>query len=541
MCLHGGSRNGYDRYQYGYDRDSNRLWRDNLINTGFGELYAYDNLNQLTSMDRGTLNGTKTGLTGSASRSQDWDYDTLGNWDSVTTDSSTQTRSHNAQNEITSISGATTPTYDSNGNLTKDETGRTFKYDAWNRLVEVKTSGGSTIVTYKYDALNGRVSETKGGNTRDFYYSANWQVLKEKLNGTTDTSYVWSPVYVDAMIARDRDTDANGSLDERLYALYDANFNVTALVNTSGTVVERYAYDSFGNVTVYDASWSVRVGGSNYSWIYLHQGGRWESQTGLYHFRNREYSPTLGRWIQIDPIGFEGGDVNLYRYSVSNPGNLLDPSGLQITLGPDNTQYGVGPAEVSIPAGWRLRVWTDRGVSEQGPWTFDTSVSVPADYGYGLDSSRKYVDVYYSPERAPAARLLPPLPGRGRLRIEFNPDIFVPQVPRQRNPLLPDWFPTGPVPSIIGPVTGPLDPKRPSLVRPLFPKPVPGPVLYPEEPSIAKKSPVKPPPPAVKKQTPPPLKGKGVDGDPLPPKIDLFPDKPPKSRYPFNPGNSPPC
>jgi YD repeat-containing protein len=129
-----------DRFQYGYDRNGNRLWRDNLVNAAFGELYAYDGLNQLVSMDRGTLNGSKTGLTGSASRSQDWDYDSLGNWDSVTTDGSAQTRGHNAQNEITGISGATTPTYDANGNLTTDETGRTFKYDAWNRLVEAKTS-----------------------------------------------------------------------------------------------------------------------------------------------------------------------------------------------------------------------------------------------------------------------------------------------------------------------------------------------------------------------------------------------------------------
>jgi hypothetical protein len=75
-----------DRFQCGYDRDSNRLWRDNLVATAMGELYGYDNLNQLTSFDRGTLNGTKTGLTGSASRSQDFDFDALGNWGSLTND-----------------------------------------------------------------------------------------------------------------------------------------------------------------------------------------------------------------------------------------------------------------------------------------------------------------------------------------------------------------------------------------------------------------------------------------------------------------------
>src|SRR5262249_25978909 len=112
-----------DRFQYGDDRDSNRLWRGNPGEPAVGGMSGDDNRNQVASFDRGTLNGTKTGLTGSASRSQDWDYDALGNWDSVTTDASTQTRTANSQNEITSVSGATTPTYDANGNMTRAETG----------------------------------------------------------------------------------------------------------------------------------------------------------------------------------------------------------------------------------------------------------------------------------------------------------------------------------------------------------------------------------------------------------------------------------
>jgi hypothetical protein len=113
-----------DRFQYGYDRDSNRLFRDNLVNTAFGELYSYDGLNQLVSFDRGTLNGGRTAISGSPARSQDWDYDALGNFDSVTTNGgSPEPRTANAQNEITSISGLTTPSYDANGNMTTDQNG----------------------------------------------------------------------------------------------------------------------------------------------------------------------------------------------------------------------------------------------------------------------------------------------------------------------------------------------------------------------------------------------------------------------------------
>lgn len=316
-----------DRYQYGYDRNGNRLYRDNLVNTAFGELYAYDNLNQLTSFDRGTLNGSKNGLTGAASRSQDWDYDAIGNFDSVTTDGgSAVTRTHNKQNEITAVSGATSPVFDANGNMTTDETGKQYMYDAWNRLVTVKNSGGTTIASYEYDGQSRRIQETVSGVTTDLYYSAQWQVIEERVSGAATKSYVWSPVYVDAMVARDRDTDANGSLDERLYVMHDANFNVTGLVTTSGTVVERYTYDPYGVATVRDGSWTA--GSTAYVWQYLHQGGRLSGQSGLYSFRYREYSPTLGRWMTMDPISFVSGSANLYIYVNNCPARFLDPLGL---------------------------------------------------------------------------------------------------------------------------------------------------------------------------------------------------------------------
>jgi len=310
-----------DQATYTYDRNGNRTAEGNGVNSAYDESYTYDGLNQLTGFDPGS--GTRT---------QDFDYDALGNRESVTTNSTTQTYTANKQNEITSISGATTPTYDANGNMTTDETGRQFVYDAWNKLKVVKDSGGTTLKTYAYDGLGRRISETASGTTTDLYYSAQWQVLEERVGGVARASYVWSPVYVDAMIARDRDTDANGTLDERLYAVQDANFNVTVLVNASGVVVERYVYDSFGAVTVLDASWAVQSGGSNYAWVHLHQGGRYDGVSGLYNFRNRDYSATLGRWVTMDPMGYSAGDVNLYGYVHGSPATLSDPLGLAVTF-----------------------------------------------------------------------------------------------------------------------------------------------------------------------------------------------------------------
>src|SRR5262249_13725251 len=155
--------------------------------------------------------------------------------------------------------GSSYPAFDNNGNTTTDQSGKTFIYDAWNRLVQVK-QGSTVLVTYGLDALSRRVKETNG-TAKDFYYSAAWQLLEERLNGSANAcaQYLWSPVYLDALILRDRDTDPDQpGLEERLYVQQDANWNVTAIANPAGQVLERYVYDPYGKATVYDAGWTGR-------------------------------------------------------------------------------------------------------------------------------------------------------------------------------------------------------------------------------------------------------------------------------------------
>jgi RHS repeat-associated protein len=321
-----GSGTDVDRYQYGYDRDGNRLYKDNKVLSSLSEVYTYDSLNQIASYKLGTLNSGKTDVTGSPLNSQSWDYDAVGNWDSITTNSTTQTRSANKQNEITTVSGATTPTYDSNGNLTTDETNYRFVYDAWNRVVQVKNSSNVVIVTYGRDALHRHVTDTVASTVTDRFFSGDWQLLETKVGSNTVTRNVWSPVYVDTLVLRDRDTDGNGSLDERLYSLQDVNWNTTALVSAGGTVQERYTYTPFGQVTFRDGSGST-LSGSAKDWVFLHQGGE-RIAAGDYEFRNRVYSPSLGRWLSNDPLGFKSGDANHFYYLSNNPNTHIDPIGL---------------------------------------------------------------------------------------------------------------------------------------------------------------------------------------------------------------------
>jgi RHS repeat-associated protein len=339
-----------DRYQYGHDRNGNRLYEKNLVDAAFSELYqvdgasaGYDPLNQLTEFQRGVLSDTNSDgipdTISSETRRQVWDFDALGNFDNQTTDGTGQTRTHNRQNQIPSIQGLTTPAYDANGNMTTDQTGKTLVYDPWNRFVAYK-DGSTMLVSYKHDALNRRVVENPG-TERVLYYSAEWQVLEEREGGIAKPQYVWSPVYIDAMVLRDRDADGNSGngLEERLYVQQDSTFNVTAVATAAGGLTERYGYDPFGLVTVYDAEYAVREAGSEYSWTYTYQGREAGLVTVMHHFRRRDFAPTLGRWIQVDPIGFRGGDPNLYRTFANEPIAHFDPYGL--TARPSECRCGL--------------------------------------------------------------------------------------------------------------------------------------------------------------------------------------------------------
>jgi RHS repeat-associated protein/uncharacterized delta-60 repeat protein len=226
-----------DRYKYGYDRSGNRTYKENTQSSLFSEIYVYDDLNRLTGTTRGQINSTKNGIdigTNPVQRSQSWNLDTLGNWSSATTDGVSETRTHNSQNQLTGV-GSATLGYDANGSLTEMKDGTDVIYDAWNRVIKVTKPYFDQVgyVCYEYDAFGRRIerqifqsSVLTGTQTQGtwFFYSSSWQLLEErdkKTDGTTPTmpstakySYVWSPVYVDAMIARDEvDYVDPGTLD----------------------------------------------------------------------------------------------------------------------------------------------------------------------------------------------------------------------------------------------------------------------------------------------------------------------------------------
>ncbi|MDD3470824.1 MAG: RHS repeat-associated core domain-containing protein [Thermoguttaceae bacterium] len=292
------------------------------------ELYQYDQMNQLTAMQRGVLNAAGDAVS-SKTFGEQFTFDMTSNWLNYKQDANgdgtfevNQTRTHNTANEIQTISGGNTlVSHDRNGCMTKfpkpwnGTDAYTCVYDAWNRMTSIR---GSSVVTYMYDARNHRIKKTVGTVVTLSYFNQNWQEIESIAAGVTTTN-VYGLRYIDDIISR-----TSGS--ETLYALQDPNWNVCALVTPSGVVAERLTYDSFGRVTFRNHDFTTKASFS-YGWTKTFTGQTYDPETGLMLYRNRYYHTGLGRFITRDPIGYDANDINLHRGVFNSPVNYVDKFG----------------------------------------------------------------------------------------------------------------------------------------------------------------------------------------------------------------------
>jgi RHS repeat-associated protein len=145
-------------FRFGYNRENMKLFQENLESQTQSELYKYDSAYRIANFARGTLNATKDGLTDTASQTQTWQLDGVGNWAATAVDGAVQTQAITSMNEYTSFAG-TPQGHSLNGNLT-DDGERLFTWDFANRLVEVRRKvDNSLIAQYTYDAFNRRTSK----------------------------------------------------------------------------------------------------------------------------------------------------------------------------------------------------------------------------------------------------------------------------------------------------------------------------------------------------------------------------------------------
>ncbi|MDR2441236.1 MAG: hypothetical protein LBE12_17885, partial [Planctomycetaceae bacterium] len=213
--------------------------------------------------------------------------------------------------------------HDDNGNITsapspKNGTIQKITYDAWNRPVKVRDENGNIIVEYEYNGLGQRIATIANGVRTEHHYNENWQEL-ESHTGTEVTTHVWGQRHLDDLVYREQ----NG---QRLYSLPDPNWNVVATANPAGVVQERINYSAFGNPTFHAQDMTPKTT-SDFAWNRTFTGQTYDQQTGMMHYRRRDYDPAMGRFTNRDPIEYEAEDVNLYRYVGNKSPNATDAQG----------------------------------------------------------------------------------------------------------------------------------------------------------------------------------------------------------------------
>ncbi len=265
--------------------------------------YSYDDAGRLTDVSRGGV------------PVEAYVYDGNGNRTESTVGGQSVTATYDAQDRL-----------EQHGN-------RTFTYRPSGELTSITAAGGAQTA-FDYDGLGGlRSVELADGREIEYVLDATGRRIGRRLDGTLTDGWLYNGPQVVAEL------NGDGSIRSRfVYATrttvpdYIVRDGVSYRIVTdhlgsprlvvdaaTGTVAQRIDYDTFGRVSA-DTNPGFQPFG--------YAGGLYDPDTGLVRFGARDYDPTTGRWTAKDPIGFAGGDTNLYGYVANDPVNWIDPSGL---------------------------------------------------------------------------------------------------------------------------------------------------------------------------------------------------------------------
>ena len=281
----------------------------------------------------------KTETTGGVSHTSAFGYDALGRLESVAVDSTTTEQY----------------AYDANGNRTYDRSdldgnyGRTYDpaddedhilsvgpllytYSP-DGFLETKANTSTIEAAYTYN-LGGELTQVSlPDKTVEYVHDPVGRRIAKKVDTIVTEKYLWAgrttllAVYNGDDTLRQRFVYAGGRLPiameqgvDTYYLAYDQVGSLRVVFDQTGDIVKEIEYDTYGNIVGdTNPTFKVPIGFA---------GGLYDPDTGLTRFGFRDYDPELGRWTAKDPIGFGGGDTNLYGYCFGNPVSIVDPLGL---------------------------------------------------------------------------------------------------------------------------------------------------------------------------------------------------------------------
>ena len=288
-------------FEYAYDEDGKCVSQTTAEGV---ESYTYD------------ADGQLTGVTYPDGTSESFSYDAVGN--RITANTTTYTV--NNLNQYTTLRDSASPReenleYDLDGNMTRN--GDTlYYYDTLNRLVAVTNETKNIHWSCEYDVFGNRVSVTDNGTTTEkvFVQGSLPSVSAEYVNGTLTKRHI--------LVGAVRLADIVGVMPSSATARYyhaDLLGSARLLTDGTGTTKGMRSFKVFGETRKFDGE-TTDAG-------YVGTLGVETDSNGLLFMRNRYYDAGMGRFMQIDPVGINGQDYNLYRYCQSNPVMLIDPDG----------------------------------------------------------------------------------------------------------------------------------------------------------------------------------------------------------------------
>jgi RHS repeat-associated protein len=217
---------------------------------------------------------------------------------------------------------------------------KTFDYDLSNRLINYQENDVN-VASYQHNALGQRISKTTNGETSHFVYSANGELIFEQ-RGAKTIEIIWFAGKPLVQI----ESESNGP--QVVTWLVTDHLNTPRVgLDNNGVIVWRWNSKGFGDEATDndpDGNGIDRVVNLRFT------GQYYDSESGLYYNYYRDYDPTLGRYIQSDPVGINGDFYaperrvaqsmgvpltknqtstvgSLYSYVESNPLINVDPTG----------------------------------------------------------------------------------------------------------------------------------------------------------------------------------------------------------------------